>query len=243
MTMTESTEAQLRANADLRANIDRELMTRYAAEDAVLLHAIERAEREGIPAIQISPLQGKLLQVLAVASGARRILEIGALAGYSGTWLARALPAEGKLITLEVDAHHADVVRDTFAEAGVADRADVRVGDAITLLPQLRPEAPFDLIFIDADKDSYPAYLDWAIALSRVGTIIVADNVIRAGRPFQSPPPDAASAGVAAYTARVTGDERLVSVAFPWTTMAPMALQFRSCVRPAIDSSPWFIAT
>ncbi len=213
--MPELTEAQLRAGVAVRASIDHELTARYAPEDDVLRHAVERAEREGLPAIQISPLQGKLLQVLAAACGARKILEIGALGGYSGTWLARALPVDGKLITLEVNPHHATAVQATFAEAGLADRAEVRVGDAITLLPQLTPEAPFDLIFIDADKDNYPTYLDWAIMLSRVGTIIVADNVIRMGRPFQSPPPDAASAGVAEYTAKLTSDKRLISVAFP----------------------------
>ncbi|MGO8951541.1 MAG: O-methyltransferase [Ktedonobacterales bacterium] len=137
------------------------------------------------------------------------------MGGYSGTWLARALPVDGKLITLEVNPKHAAAVQATFAEAGVADRAEVRVGDAITMLPQLTREAPFDLIFIDADKGNYPAYLDWALKLSRVGTIIVADNVIRMGRAFQSPPPDAASAGVAEYNAKATSDERLVSVAFP----------------------------
>jgi len=118
---------------------------------------------------------------------ARKILEIGALGGYSGTWLAQALPADGRLITLEANPHHATTVQDTFAEAGLADRAEVRVVDAITLLPQLTPEAPCDLIFIDADKGNYPTDLDWAVMLSRVGTIIVADNVIREGRPFHNP--------------------------------------------------------
>ena len=215
MTMTVPTDAELRENAAVRARIDEELVARFAAEDDVLRHAIERAEREGLPAIQISPLQGKLLQVLALASGAHKILEIGALGGYSGTWLARALPADGKLITLELSPKHAEAVRATFAEAGLADRTEVRVGEALATLPQLTAEAPFDLVFIDADKDNYPAYLDWAIRLSRVGTIIVADNVIRGGRAFQSPPPDAQSAGAAAYNAKATGDARLVSVAFP----------------------------
>lgn len=213
--MTATPDEQLRANATLRATIDRELNARFAPEDAALRGAIARAVEEGLPAIQISPLQGKLLQVLALAAGARKILEIGALGGYSGTWLARALPPDGKLITLEVNPKHAAAVQATFAEAGVADRAEVRVGAALTTLPQLAPEAPFDLVFIDADKGNYPAYLDWAIRLSRPGTIIVADNVIRAGRPFQSPPPDADAAAIAEYNARATSDARLLSVAFP----------------------------
>jgi caffeoyl-CoA O-methyltransferase len=122
---------------------------------------------------------------------------------------------DGTLITLGVNPHHATTVQATFVEAGVADRAAVRVGDAITLLPQLTPEALFDLIFIDADKGNYPTYLDWAITLSRVGTIIVADNVIHMECPFQSPPPDEVSVGVAEYSSKVTSDTRLISVAFP----------------------------
>ncbi|HKD75507.1 MAG TPA: O-methyltransferase [Ktedonobacterales bacterium] len=208
-------EAELRAAAQVRATIDREVTARYAPEDDVLRHANERAQQEGMPAIQISPLQGKLLQVLALSCGARKILEIGALAGYSGTWLARALPADGRMITLEVSPKHAEVARATYTEAGVADRIDIRVGPALESLSQLTGEAPFDLVFIDADKGNYPAYLDWAIRLSRPGSVIVADNLIRSGKVFQSPPPDADSAGLAEYTARATTDPILLSVAFP----------------------------
>ncbi len=215
------TEAELRAAAEVRATIDREVTARYAPEDDVLRHANERAQHEGMPAIQISPLQGRLLQVLALSCGAHKILEIGALAGYSGTWLARALPADGRMITLEVSPKHAEVARATYTEAGVADRIDIRVGPALEILPQLTGEAPFDLVFIDADKGNYPAYLDWAIRLSRPGTVIVADNLIRGGKVFQSPPlapdlpADADNAGLAEYTARATSDPRLLSVAFP----------------------------
>jgi caffeoyl-CoA O-methyltransferase len=206
---------RLQADVAQRALIDRELVARFAPEDAELRTANDRAQAAGLPPIQISPLQGKLLQVLAAAAGARKILEIGALAGYSGAWLARALPADGKLITLEVSAKHAEVVRETFAAAGVADRAEVRVGPALETLPTLASEAPFDLVFIDADKGNYPAYLDWAVKLSRPGTIIVADNVIRGGRVFQSPPPDENAAGGAAYNAKLLANPRLLSVAFP----------------------------
>jgi len=154
-------------------------------------------------------------QVLALACGARTILEIGALAGYSGVWLARALPPNGKLISLEVSPKHAEVVRATFAAAGLSDRAEVRVGSGLDLLPTLVSEAPFDLIFIDADKENYPQYLDWAITLSQVGSLIVADNVIRGGSPFQTPPPDENTAGIASYNRKILEHPRLVSVAFP----------------------------
>jgi caffeoyl-CoA O-methyltransferase len=119
------------------------------------------------------------------------------------------------LITLEISPKHAELVRATFAEAGVSDHAEVRVGSGLDLLPTLVPEAPFDLIFIDADKENYPHYLDWAIRLSRVGSLIVADNAIRGGGPFQTPPPDADDVGIATYNRKILEHPRLVSVAFP----------------------------
>lgn len=207
-------DEQLRAAAQTRGLIERELQARFAPEDDVLRGANARGQAEGLPAIQISPLQGKLLQVLAYACGARKILEIGALAGYSSTWLARALPPDGQLISLEVSAKHAEIARATLAAAGLADRAEVRVGPALELLPTLVPEGPFDLIFIDADKGNYPHYLDWAVRLSRIGTLIVADNVIRGGRVFLSPPPDETAAGAAAYNQQALADPRLATVAF-----------------------------
>ena len=215
MSNPDGEQARLRTEAAQRATIERELIARFAPEDAELRTANERGQAAGMPAIQISPLQGKLLQVLAAACGARKILEIGALAGYSGAWLARALPADGRLITLEVSAKHAEVARATYAAAGVADRAEVRVGAALETLPLLISEAPFDLIFIDADKNNYPAYLDWALQLSRVGTIIVADNVIRSGRAFLTPPPDESAEGAAAYNAKILSNPRLLSIALP----------------------------
>ena len=215
MNLSSPDDKELRNNALARTLIDRELRVRFAPEDEALRGSIASAKAENLPTIQISPLQGKLLQVLAMACGAHTILEIGALAGYSGVWLARALPTDGKLITLEVSPKHAEIVRTTFAAAGVDDRAEVRVGPALDLLPTLVPEAPFDLIFIDADKENYPQYLDWAITLSRVGSLIVADNVIRGGRVFQVPPPDENAAGIAAYNRQIVEDPRLVSVAFP----------------------------
>jgi caffeoyl-CoA O-methyltransferase len=206
-------DEQLRHAFQVRNLITSELETRFASEDDALQNSIVRAQSANLPAIQISPLQGKLLQVLALTCGARKILEIGGLAGYSGTWLARSLPADGKLISLEINPKHAEITRATFAEAGLSERAEVRVGPALDLLPTLISEAPFDLIFIDADKGNSSHYLDWAIALSRVGSLIVADNVIRAGRVFETPPPDENSAGMAAYNRKIVEDPRLVSVA------------------------------
>jgi caffeoyl-CoA O-methyltransferase len=215
MSLPLPSDEQLRNDAKTRAFIDHELQARFAPEDEALRGSIATAQSADLPAIQISPLQGKLLQVLAMACGAHTILEIGALAGYSGIWLARALPPDGKLISLEVNPKHAEVARATFAAARVSERTEVRVGPALDLLPTLVSEAPFDLIFIDADKANYPQYLDWAITLSRTGSLIVADNVIRGGRVFQTPPPDENSTGSAAYNRKIIEHPRLVSVAFP----------------------------
>ena len=165
------------------------------------------------PGAQISPWQGKLFQVLALTCGARKILEIGTMAGYSGVWLGRVLPPEGKLISLEINPHYAESARVTFAAAGLTGRAEVRVGPALELLPGLISEAPFDMIFLDADKVQNTRYLEWALTLSRPGALIIADNIIRHGRTFQSPPPDASSAGAAEYVGKILEHPRLESAA------------------------------
>ncbi len=141
-------------------------------------------QKAGLPAIDVSRLQGKFLEFLVRISGSRRVLEIGTLGGYSTLWLARALPEGGKIVTLELDPHHAKVARENLRNAGVLDRVDLRIGRATDSLSALEnsPSAPFDLIFIDADKRSYPEYLEWALKLSRPGTVIVADNVVRDGK-------------------------------------------------------------
>ena len=193
----------------------------FVSEDDALRHALERASKHGLPEIQVSALQGKLLQVLASACQARKILEIGTLAGYSGIWLARALPANGRLITLELDAAHADLAREAFREAHVDDRAEVRVGPALETLPHLAAEGPFDLIFIDADKDAYPQYLDWATKLARPGSIIVADNSLRGGTGLRMPEAEAANpreAGIRVYNQRASLDPALRSIALPINT-------------------------
>jgi predicted O-methyltransferase YrrM len=207
---------QMRLEAQQRAEIDTALNRLFAPEDEALQFALTAEHDAEMPTIQISPLQGRLLQVLAVACGARKILEIGTLAGYSGIWLARALPPNGRLISLEVSEQHAEVARASLERAGLSDRAEVRVGAATELLPTLASEAPFDLVFIDADKPPYPLYLDWALKLTRPGSIIVADNCIRSGKPLRDPPEDdPTTRALSEYDHRVATDPRLVSVAFP----------------------------
>jgi len=208
---------RLREQAGARTFIDGALVGLFAPEDDALRAAVAAAAAQQMPAIQISPLQGRLLQILAISCGARRILEIGALAGYSSIWLARALPADGRLVSLEVSEKHAAVARASLERAGLADRAEVRVGPAAELLPALEAESPFDLVFIDADKPGYPTYLDWALKLTHPGGLIVADNCIRGGGPLREPGAgaDDATRALGDYDRRVASDPRLLSVALP----------------------------
>jgi predicted O-methyltransferase YrrM len=151
--------------------------------DAALIAALAASEKAGLPAIHVTPSQGKLLHLIARAQGARTILEIGTLGGYSTIWLARALPAGGRLLTLEIDPKHAEVARTNLARADLAGVVEVRLGPALETLPELAAEgwAPFDLVFIDADKPRLPDYFAWALDLCRPGSLIVADNVVRKG--------------------------------------------------------------
>ena len=168
--------------SDTWSAVDRFVVDTLSDSDPVLDAAQRAADTAGLPAISVSAAQGKFLHLLARICGARRILEIGTLAGYSTIWLARALPSGGQLITLEYDPRHADVARANIARAGLADRVEVRVGRALEALPGLVVDEPFDLIFIDADKPSTADYFRWALKLSRPGTVIVVDNVVRDGR-------------------------------------------------------------
>ncbi|WP_371659634.1 O-methyltransferase [Streptomyces sp. NBC_00280] len=154
-----------------------------APADEALEAALRDSDAEGLPHINVAPNQGKLLQLLAQIQGARRILEIGTLGGYSTIWLARALPADGRLITLEYDAKHADVARRNLARAGLDNITEVRTGPALETLPKLADEnpAPFDLVFIDADKANNPHYVEWALRLTTTGSLIIVDNVVRGG--------------------------------------------------------------
>ncbi len=177
--------------------------------DAVL-HATRDA---GMPQINVSPVQGRLLHVLALACNARKILEIGTLAGYSAISMARALPADGRLITLEFDPKHADVARANIARAGLADRVEVRLGAALDTLPQLAAEdaGPFDLIFIDADKVNLTAYFDWSVRLARPGSLIVVDNVIRRGDVLDATSDDAGLQGVRRFNEALAADPRVTA--------------------------------
>ncbi|HKS23188.1 MAG TPA: O-methyltransferase [Thermoanaerobaculia bacterium] len=151
----------------------------FEPPDAALDEALRASDAAGLPSIQVTATQGRFLQILARAVGARRILEVGTLGGYSTIWLARALPPAGQLTTLEISATHAEVARQNLERAGVADVVDVRVGPALETLPQL--DGPFDFAFIDADKVNTAEYFAWAVRLSRPGSVIVVDNVVREG--------------------------------------------------------------
>jgi len=168
---------------DRWTEVDRYLTDLLLPDDPALDAALAASESARLPAIQVSPPQGMLLHLLAQIRGTRRILEIGTLGGYSTIWLARALPAGGRLISLELNPRHAEIARENVARAGLAEKVEVRVGPAGESLPRLAAEGaePFDLIFIDADKPGYPEYLEWALRLSRRGSVIVADNVVRSG--------------------------------------------------------------
>ncbi|HEY3552578.1 MAG TPA: O-methyltransferase [Solirubrobacterales bacterium] len=165
------------------AEVDRFIGETIVQEDEVLRAAVAVAEAAGLPSIQVSPPQGKLLQVLVRLVGAKRILEFGTLGGYSAIQMARALPADGRLITLEADPGYAEVARQSIAQAGLGDRVQVRVGRALETLPELERDEvePFDLVFIDADKANSPAYCAWSLGRTRPGGLIVADNVVRNG--------------------------------------------------------------
>ena|SRR5258708_5423807 len=163
--------------------VDRYITDLLVPPDPALDAALQASAAAGLPAINVAPNQGKFLMLLAQIRGARNILEIGTLGAYSTIWLARALPADGHLITLEADPKHAEVARANIARAGLASMVELRLGPALETLPRLAAEGggPFDLIFIDADKPGYPDYFRWALKLSRRGTVIVADNVVREG--------------------------------------------------------------
>ncbi|MFF3610782.1 O-methyltransferase [Streptomyces sp. NPDC002580] len=164
-------------------DVDDHFTTLLAPADEVLTAALRDSDAAGLPPINVAPNQGKLLQLLAEIQGARRILEIGTLGGYSTIWLGRALPADGRLITLEYDPRHADVARANLARAGLDGITEVRVGPALESLAKLADENPdpFDLVFIDADKVNNPHYVEWAVRLTRPGSVIVLDNVVRGG--------------------------------------------------------------
>jgi predicted O-methyltransferase YrrM len=183
----------------------------FSPHDPVLDAALKASDAAGLPAINVSPAQGKLLMLLAQMQGAKTILEIGTLGGYSTIWLARALPDDGKLMTLEYVEKHAEVAQNNIAHAGLAHKVDIRVGRALDHLPYIAAEGHiFDLIFIDADKPSNPDYFAWALKLSRKGSIIILDNVVRDGNVLNANSPDASVIGTR-RASELIGSEARVS--------------------------------
>ena len=187
------------------------LLKSDAALDAIL--AANR--KAGLPPIDVTPLQGKFLELLVRMSSARRVLEIGMLGGYSTAWMARALPSDGRVISLELEQRHADIARKNLESVNLSHRVEIRVGRAADSLQKLVAEkaAPFDLIFIDADKAGYPDYLDWSLKLSRPGTVIVADNVVREGAVIDPKSADPNVQGVRRFTEKLAAEPRLTATA------------------------------
>jgi len=196
---------------ELWTAVDKYINDLFEPPDAALTAALQASAEASLRPINVSPNQGKFLQLLARAVGARRILEIGTLGGYSTIWLARALPAGGKLITLEAEPKHAEIARANIARAGLAGAVELRLGRAIDSLPQLAAEGcgPFDLIFIDADKPSYTDYFAWALKLSRLGTIIIGDNVVRKGAVMDASSEDPLVRGVRRFNEAVAAEPRV----------------------------------
>ena len=193
--------------------VDRYISDLYFPADPALGAALADSMAAGLPAINVTPPMGRFLKLIAEIQGARRILEIGTLGGYSTIWLARALPAGGKVITLELNPSYGEIARRNLARAGVADRVEIRLGRAQESLAALAAEGadPFDFIFIDADKPSYTDYFTAALRVSRPGTVIVADNVIRAGGVADPASPDAKVQGVRRFNELVAADSRVTS--------------------------------
>jgi predicted O-methyltransferase YrrM len=199
----------------LLGEIDAYVEKLFAPRDAALEAALEESRRAGLPEIQVSPNEGVLLGLLAQMAGARRILEIGTLGGYSAIHFARTLPEDGALISLEIDEHHAGVARKNVERAGLDSKIEIRVGDARERLAELveNDEGPFDLVFIDADKEGYPEYLEWAMRLSRPGSLILGDNVIRGGSVLD--PQDDSARATREFNERLAEDPRLSAIVLP----------------------------
>jgi predicted O-methyltransferase YrrM len=204
-------------DADLLGRVDRYIEKLLVQSDRALEQGLADAAAAGLPDIAVSPNEGKLLYLVARLVRPRRILEIGTLGGYSTTWLARALEPGGSLVTLEIDPHHAEMARRNLARAGVGERVEVRVGPAAGSLRAMisAGERPFDVVFIDADKEGYPEYLDLSLQLSRAGTVILADNLIRGGRVLNARSADPHVQGIREFNARLAAQPRLDSIILP----------------------------
>ncbi|ANE45586.1 methyltransferase [Paenibacillus swuensis] len=195
--------------------VDQYITERLIQNDAILEKVLSTNQKAGLPAYDVSPTQGKFLNLLIQMQRSSRILEIGTLGGYSTIWMARALPTEGKIVTLELDSHHAQVAAGNLCLAEVQDKVELRVGDALEQLAQMSNEGvePFDFIFIDADKPNNPYYLKWALHFSRPGTVIIGDNVIREGEVINENSQDPRVQGVRAFYDLLADENRIEATA------------------------------
>jgi predicted O-methyltransferase YrrM len=195
--------------------VERYLTDLLVPPDPALDEVLATSEAAGLPPIAVTANEGKLLYLLAKLQGARRILEIGTLAGYSTIWLARALPAEGRLITLEADPKHAEIARTNVTRAGLERVVELRLGPALDTLPRLAAEGlgPFDVIFVDADKQSNPDYLAWSLKLSRRGSLIIFDNVVRNGAVIDAANHDPSVKGIRRFTEMLAAEPRVIATA------------------------------
>jgi predicted O-methyltransferase YrrM len=200
---------------ELWTSVDNYFSGLLVPEDTALQPIIASSASAGLPAIQVSAVQGKLLYLLARMIPARNILEIGTLGGYSTIWMARALPENGRVITLEAKAKHAEVAQKNFALAGVEGKVELRLGKALDTLPQIAAQGcgPFDLIFIDADKSNMPEYFEWSLRLARPGTLIIADNVVREGRVIEENSGDPDIDGVRRFAELASKEKRVSATA------------------------------
>jgi predicted O-methyltransferase YrrM len=197
------------------SEVDAYFADRLSLSDPTLDAVLAENARAGLPSIDVSPAQGRFLNLIARMIGSRRILEIGTLGGYSSIWFARALPKDGQLVTLEANTRHAEVARDNFRRAGLAERIDLRVGPALETLPRLQAEGgeAFDLVFVDADKPNNSAYFSWALRLTRPGSVIIVDNVVREGAILEAASRDAAVRGARDFFDLLAAEPRVSATA------------------------------
>lgn len=197
------------------AAVDQYLVDLFVGRDEALTSALKANADAGLPGIDVAPNQGKLLMLIARLSGARNVLELGTLGGYSTVWLARGLPEDGRVVTLEAVPQHAEVARANVGRAGVGGRVDIRVGAALDTLPKLEAEqaGPFDVVFIDADKENYPHYLEWALKLTRPGSVIIGDNAIRKGHVIDADSDDENVRATRSFLELAAADPRLDATA------------------------------
>lgn len=186
----------------------------FAPEDELLASLREEADRTGLPPIAVSADEGRLLQVLLTSIRARRVLEVGTLGGYSAIWMARVLPDDGELVSIEIEQRHAEFARRYIQRAGLADRVDIRIGRALDVLPSLDGEK-FDAVFIDADKEPMPNYFEWALRLLRPGGLLIADNTLWGGRVLDDAERDEKTTAVREFNRRMATDPRILSILVP----------------------------